>query len=97
MNDDPAVRTWLVTTRCAAGLAIIALIAAIGTSEHADQGDRANIAAAKAVESRAEEHRRKLFEERRQRFQKNEEQRAAERAPATHFDGRHADLPVTAR
>ena len=74
MKDESA-NAWLVLVKCAVGLAVIVLIAVAGKNGHADLG--ASVAATTAVavsaveqkEKRALEHRKQVFDERRQRFQ----------------------------
>lgn len=78
-HREPA-SVWMVLAECTAGLAVIALITVIGYSEHADRGvARTSVAAAASdVEGkRAQEHRKQLFDQRRQRFQGSGEQRRA--------------------
>ena len=95
-HDDPALRARLVIFRCAAGLAIIGLIAVIGLSDQSSPPDASNVAAMKMRANAAAEHRREVLEERQKRFQATDEQRAAtyegvaesnanpSRAPAKH-------------
>ena len=81
MKDGPA-NAWMVLVKCASGLALIVLIAVIGISGHADRSAPAaatNAVAASAVEhaeKTAHEHRKHVFDERRQRFQGGAERKS---------------------
>jgi hypothetical protein len=84
MHAEPA-SVWMVLAKCTAGLAVIALITVIGYSEHADRGiarTAVAVAASDVEGKRAQEHRKQLFDQRRQRFQGSGEQhRVASEAP----------------
>ena len=78
MHAEPA-SVWMVLAKCTAGLAVIALITVIGYSEHADHEVARSPVATAAPEvagERAHEHRKQLFDQRRQRFQGSDEQRS---------------------
>jgi hypothetical protein len=66
MHAEP-VRAWMVLARCAAGLAVIALIAAIGASDSVGQDVSRNVAPAATPHSgqTAQAHRKQVFDERR--------------------------------
>ena len=71
MNAEPA-HAWMVLAKCAAGLAVIVLLAAIGASERLDYGAAGNVAAAVTLHARqsAQEHRKQVFDDRRARFER---------------------------
>ena len=83
MHAEPAsVRRVLV--QCAAGLAVIALTAVIGYAEHADrEAAHPTMAATAAVvqSKRAHEHRKQVFDQRRQRFKGSGEPRRVASEP----------------
>lgn len=67
MNAEP-VHAWMVLAKCAAGLAVIVLIAVIGTSESLDHGAADNVSAAVTPGGKpVQEHRKQVFDERRAR------------------------------
>ena len=68
MESEP-FRTWAVLAKCGGGLAAIALIAVIGAGSTDDREaiSRAKDAARHVAEP-AQEHRRQVFNERRERF-----------------------------
>ena len=74
--DVEPINAWMVLAKCAAGLVVIVLVAAVGFSQPADRGTSL-AAAAVAVpvtgrfDQSAQEHRKQVFDERRQRFQGN--------------------------
>ena len=92
VNDDPTLRTWLLTTRCAAGVRIIALIAVIGVAEHDNEGARHDVASMQAVPRMAEQDRREKFEERRRRFAATDDQRAKPREVGERSEAEQATL-----
>jgi hypothetical protein len=69
MHAEPA-RAWMVLAKCAAGLAAIALIAAIGASDGVDHDVAGNVVPDAAPRSgqTAQAHRTQVFDERRARF-----------------------------
>ena len=73
MNDEPA-NAWMVLARCAVGLAVVVLIAVTGYSEDANRnapGAADTTVAASAsdpMNTRAQEHRKQVFDERRQQI-----------------------------
>lgn len=78
MHAEPA-SVWRALAKCAAGPAVVALIATIGYSERADHEVARSPVATTAPElagERALEHRKQLFDQRRQRFQGSHEQRS---------------------
>ena len=80
MHAKPA-SVWMAIAECIAALAAIALVAVIGYSEYADCSvARPSVAAAsEAQNTRAQEHRKQLFDQRRQRFQGSDKQRKVTR------------------
>ena len=81
MHAEPA-SVWLALAECIAGLAVIALVAVVGYSEYTDRSvARPSVAAATsdAQNTRAQEHRKQLFDQRRQRFQGSDKQRKVTR------------------
>ena len=81
MHAEPA-SVWMAIAECIAALAAIALVAVIGYSEYADRSvARPSVAAAasEAQNTRAQEHRKQLFDQRRQRFQGSDKQRKVTR------------------
>ena len=63
-------RAWTVLAKCAVGLAVIALIAAIGAGDSFDQAAGGSPAAAFTARTGqpAQAHRKQVFDERRARF-----------------------------
>ena len=78
MHAEP-VRAWMILARCAAGLAVIALIAAIGVSDRVDPGvaGAAVPAATPRPGQAAQAHRKQVFDERRARFAGDDRHRIA--------------------
>src|SRR5712671_2380047 len=81
MHAEPA-SVWMAIAECIAALAAIALVAVIGYSEYADRTvARSSVAAATSEmqNTRAQEHRKQLFDQPRERFQGSDKQRKVTR------------------
>jgi hypothetical protein len=69
MKEEPEARNWIVLSKCGAGLAIIVLLGFIGASAGHRDDDPVQAKETATQIQAAEEHRRKLFDERRARFE----------------------------
>ena len=91
---DELVNAWLVLTKCAAGLAIVVLlIVMVVSDERVMSGSLAHGAApprAAAAGMSAEEHRKRVFVERHERFQGE----AGQRSVASEMAEQSNPLPV---
>jgi hypothetical protein len=69
MKDGLESRGWMIVARCATGLGIVALIALVGAG-NADRGANAvRGSATQSAAKAAEQHRRVLFDQRRERYE----------------------------
>ena len=98
IKEGPA-NAWMALVKCASGLALIVLITVIGNSGHADRSASAAATTAVAIsavghtEKMAHEHRKHVFDARRQRFQGGAERKSV----AGQAVQQSNQLPVTLR
>lgn len=96
MADEP-VDAWLVLTKCATGLAIVVLLVVLVVSDERVMSvylaQRAAPVPAAAAGTSAEEHRKQVFAERRQRFQGD----AGQHSVASEMAEQSNQLPVVMR
>ena len=74
-SDEKVMRIRAIA-QCAAGLLIVLLLAVIGFSSDGLRDGNGTTVSTVTAGMRAEEHRKQVFDERRQRFQSNAEQRS---------------------
>jgi hypothetical protein len=87
MQDEP-VRAWMVLARCAAGLAVIVLLAVVGVSESRDHGIAGNVAAGVTppATGAAPERQERTVDERRTHSEKQDQRNSGK--------AKSADLPI---
>ena len=82
MNAEPEVRQWVMLSKCGAGLAIVALIAFIGSSADERRDEIAQVRGTVQAASAQELHRREVFERRRATFEQSGRGQLARQLPA---------------
>ena len=88
LNIEP-VQASLTLAKCAAGLAVIVLIAVIGATDRGDRGAVSHVAAGTPASVQpAQQHRKQVFDGRRARFQGYAERRSV--AGATKMPENHS-------